>query len=127
MSPTILHAETLDEAASEISKVDAHLGGVQIMALKAIHRLVKFEAVDPKTANIIKQEMLSRGGDAAVSKTVGLFENTKTDMIIMGTLAQYIRLIRKLRNQSFGDCAKIADDLHDLLFKNINIENADVV
>lgn len=123
MPPTILHVDTLDEAISEISKVDAHPVGVRIMALKAVHRLVKFEDVDPKTANILKQEILSRGGDAAVSKTVGMFENTKTDILIMGTLAQYIRLITKLKEQPFVDCVNIAEDLQKLLFKDFDAES----
>jgi dihydropteroate synthase len=96
------------------------------MALKAVYRLVKFEAIEPKTANIIKQEMLSRGGDVAVAGSVGKFEEKKTDMIIMGTLAQYVRLVRKLRRQSYGDCLEIARDLVDLLFKDFDVESASV-
>jgi len=52
--------------------------------------------------------MLSRGGEGAVADTVGKFEDKKTDIIIMGTLAQYFRLVRKLREQSYGDCLEIA-------------------
>jgi len=126
MSPTILHVNSLDEAISEISKVKANPVGVQIMALKAVHRLVKFEAVDPKTANIVKQEMLSRGGDVAVSEKVAQFEKAKTDIIIMGTLAQHIRLIKKLRKQPFGECLKIADALQNLLFKDFDAAAANV-
>ncbi len=99
---------------------------VQIMALKAVYRLVKFEAVDPKTANIIKQEMLSRGGEVAVARTVGKFEEKKTAMIIMGTLVQYIRLIQKLKKQSYGDCLEISKDLVDLLFKDFDIDSVSV-
>jgi dihydropteroate synthase len=91
-----------------------------------VHRLVKFEAVDPKTANIVKQEMLSRGGDVAISEKVAQFEKAKTDIIIMGTLAQYFRLIRKLRKQPFGDCLNIADALQSLLFKNFDAVAASV-
>ena len=121
MSPKILQVSNLDEAVSEIGKVKANPVGVQIMALKAVHRIVKFEDVDPKTANIIKQEMLSRGGDVAVSENVAKFEKTKTDIIIMGTLSQHIRLIRKLRKQPFGECEKIADGLQNLLFKDFDV------
>ena len=121
MSPKILQVSNLDEAVSEIGKVKANPVGVQIMALKAVHRIVKFEDVDPKTANIVKQEMLSRGGDVAVSENVAKFEKTKTDIIIMGTLSQHIRLIRKLRKQPFGECEKIADDLQKLLFKDFDV------
>jgi len=126
MKPTILNVKDLSEAQAELAKIDVHPVGVQIMALKAVHRLVKFEAVDPKTANIVKQEMLSRGGEVAVAGTVGKFEEKKTDMIIMGTLAQYIRLIRKLRKQSYGDCLEIAKGIQDLLFKDFDIESESV-
>jgi hypothetical protein len=126
MKPTVLDVKDLREAQAELSKIDVHPVGVQIMALKAVYRLVKFESVDPKTANIVKQEMLSRGGDVAVAGTVGKFEEKKTDMIIMGTLAQYIRLIRKLKKQPYGDCLIIAQGIEDLLFKDFNIEAASV-
>jgi hypothetical protein len=125
MKPKLLVVENLHEAQAELANIDVHPVEVQIMALKAVHRLVKFEAVDPKTANIVKQEMLSRG-EVAVAGTVGKFEDNKTDMILMGTLEQYIRLIRKLKKQSCGDCLEIALDLTDLLFKDFNIEDASV-
>ncbi len=126
MKPTMLIFRDLDDARFEIAKVNANPVGVQIMALKAVHRIVKFEGVDPKTANIVKQEILSRGGDAAVSENVAKFEKEKTDIIVMGTLAQYIRLIKKLKKQSCGDCLKIAEGLQNLLFEDFYIENAEV-
>jgi hypothetical protein len=126
MKPTILNVKNLIDAQTQLAKIDVHPAGVQIMALKAVYRLVKFEAVDPKTANIVKQEMLSRGGDVAVAGTVGKFEDKKTDMIIMGTLAQYIRLVRKLRTQSYGDCLEIAKSIEDLLFRDFDVDVASV-
>ncbi len=126
MKPIILNVKYLSQAQTELVKIGVHSVGVQIMALKAIHRLVKFEAVDPKTANIVKQEMLSRGGDVAVAGTVGRFEQTKSDIIIMGNLAEYIRLIKKLKMQSYGECQQIAASLQELLFENYDIETAPV-
>jgi dihydropteroate synthase len=96
------------------------------MALKAVFKAVKIKNVDPKTANIVKQEMLSRGGEVAVADTVGQFGLEATDVLIMGTLAQHIRLIKKLRHQDYGDCRKIADLLKDTLFGNFDVEQAEV-
>jgi hypothetical protein len=124
--PELQKIDNLRQAQTELNKINVHPIGVQIMALKAVYRLVKFEAVDPKTANIIKQEMLSRGGDVAVAGTVGKFEETNTDIIIMGTLAQYIRLVRKLKKQSFGCCQQIASALTDLLFKDLDVDSTSV-
>ena len=126
MKPKILNVNNLHEAQTQLVKIDVHPDGVQIMALKAVYRIVKFEAVNPKTANIVKQEMLSRGGDVAVAGTVGKFEDKKTDMIIMGTLAQYVRLVRKLKVQSFNECLEIAQSLEDLLFKDFDVLSAPV-
>ena len=121
MKPTILNIKNIAEAENELNKIRVHPVGVKIMALKAVYCIVKFEDIDPKTANIMKQEMLSRGGDVAVAETVGKFEDKKTDILIMGTLAQYVRLVRKLRMQSYGDCLKISQDLGDLLFKDFDL------
>jgi dihydropteroate synthase len=120
MKPRILSLNDVDQAKAELVNINVHPIGIRIMALKAIHRVVKFEGVDPKTANIIKQEMLSRGGEVAVAKTVGNFEDKTTDIIIMGTLAQYIRLIKKLKEQPWGDCQRIGVCLRDLLFKGLD-------
>ena len=85
--PELLKIDNLNQAQAELNKINVHPVGVQIMALKTVYRLVKFEAVDPKTANIIKQEILYRGGEVAVAGKVGKFEEMNTDIIIMGTLA----------------------------------------
>jgi len=122
MKPRILSLNDIDQAKAELAKINVHPIGIQIMALKAIYRVIKFEVVDPKTANIIKQEMLSRGGEVAVAKTVGNFEDKKTDIIIMGTLAQYIRLIKKLKEQPWGECQKIGVCLRELLFKGLDTD-----
>ncbi len=121
MKPKILSIKDLAQAKEELSKIDVHPAGIEIMALKSIYRLIKFESVDPKTANIIKQEMLARGGDAAVAKTVGMFQEKKTDMILMGNLAEYLRLVCKLRKQTFGDCQKIGNSLQELLFSEFGV------
>lgn len=126
MKPILLHVDCLETAQTELRKIGVHPIGVEIMALKAIFRVIKFDSVDPKTSNIVKQEMLSRGGEVAVAGTVGKFEDEKTDMIIMGTLAQYVRLIRKLKKQSYGDCQGIAAALTEMLFKDSGVDSAAV-
>jgi hypothetical protein len=126
MKPILLNLTTPTQAQTELTKIGVHPVGAQIMSLKAIHQLVKIENIDPKTANIAKQEMLARGGDIAVSASVGEFSPEKTHIIIMGTLAQYIRLIRKLRRQNYCGCQALARELKELLFKDYDIETAPV-
>ena len=126
MKPTLLNLTTPTQAQAELTKSGVHPTGAQIMALKAIHKVVKIQEVDPQTANIAKQEMLARGGDIAVAATVGQFTPQNTDIIIMGTLAQYIRLIRKLRIQNYANCQTLAREIQELLFKGYDIETAPV-
>ena len=70
--------------------------------------------------------MLSRSGDIAVAGTVSKFEETNTDIIIMGTMAQHIRLVRKLKKQSYGCCLQIASALEDLFFKDLDVDSTSV-
>jgi dihydropteroate synthase len=111
----------LDEAKRELAKINVNSIGIKI-----IFKVVKIKKVDPKTANIVKQEMLSRGGEVAVADTVGQFGLEATDILVMGTLAQYIRLIKKLQHQDYGDCKKISDLLKEALFSGFDVENAEV-
>jgi dihydropteroate synthase len=122
----VLSFNSLDEAQKEIEKINANPVGAKIMALKAVFKVVRIRDVDPKTANIVKQEMLSRGGDVALSRSVGRFETRLTDILVMGTLAQHLRLIRKLQHQTFGDCCKISDAIKEALFSRFDINSAAV-
>jgi dihydropteroate synthase len=118
--------DNLVEAEKELTKINANPVGVKIMALKAVFKSVKITDVDSKTANMLKQEMLSRGSDIAVSKDAGSFDAERTDIIIMGSFAQHIRLIRKLQHQKFGECRKIAQILQETLFADQDITNLSV-
>lgn len=90
------------EAKREIKRVGADEPGCRLMAPKAVHRLVKISGLRPVQANIIKQEMLARGGDAAVSRGTVIHAVDETDVLLMGTLKQYRGFIAKLRMQPFG-------------------------
>jgi len=72
------------------------------MLPKMSHLNVLLESVPCKVANILKQEMLSLGGDAAVARgTVGC-TIPETDVLVMGTRKQLNRLVEKLTMQPFG-------------------------
>lgn len=101
MDIEILSIENLNEAKKEIEKVKADNYGIEIMQKKALHRCIKIYDVESKAANILKQEMLSIGGDAAVARGVIDFTAKKSDVLLMGTLSQYEKLILKLKSQPF--------------------------
>ncbi|MBF0546326.1 MAG: dihydropteroate synthase [Candidatus Riflebacteria bacterium] len=86
------------------------------MAPKGIFRIIKLEGINCAAANILKQEMLSRGGEVVVSSQVyRLSAGAQTSALLMGTMAQFRELISKLRMQSLSSLQSVADELVRLL------------
>jgi dihydropteroate synthase len=101
-SPRLLHVETEVEARREILRIGADPAGVERMAAKMVNRLVALTQVPCRAANILKQEMLSVGGDAAVARGSVACSIPETDVILIGTLKQ-LRLVEvRLGCQPFG-------------------------
>ncbi|MBI5048965.1 MAG: dihydropteroate synthase [Deltaproteobacteria bacterium] len=96
------------ESLLEMSCIGVDPVGVKLMAPKLIHLNLKLEGLTAPQANILKQEMLSVGGDAAVSVGVINCSVNITDAIISGTEKQIYNVIKKLNMQPFG-LKKIAD------------------
>lgn len=86
----------------EFKRIGVDWGGMMIMRSKAFLRVVKVSNIPSFCANILKQEMLSFGGDVALSRGSITGTDTHTDCLLMGTLAQYASLASKLRKQPFG-------------------------
>jgi len=76
--------------------------GIRIMQPKGITHVVRINALSNITANILKQEMLSLGADAAVARGSLTGETKTTDCLLMGSMAQFGSLEQKLARQPFG-------------------------
>ncbi len=86
--------------------------GIRIMNDKASFRIILIENVTFKEALIIKQEILARGGDAAIPEAA-LKGSDNLSVLIFGTSAQINSLKRKLNKQAF-DLPIIASLLQEL-------------
>ena len=95
----INHPKHITELMREI-KVDPY--GIKIMAPKAISYTVRINSLTNIEANILKQEMLSLGGDAALSRDALTGKIKRTDCLLIGNLSQFNRLGTKLNKQPFG-------------------------
>lgn len=102
MELKLLNIASLSEAKKEIAKVGASSISVNIMAPKAVFRVVKIFGVSATAANILKQEMLAKGGEAAVHAGAVNCSQPRTDVILMGTLRQYRQVIKSLHLQPVG-------------------------
>ena len=106
----------LCEAAEILKKIGVDPYGINAMAAKTIHINILIEKQPCKVANIIKQEMLSVGGDAAVARGSVACSLEASDILLMGTQKQIMKLAEKIENQPFG-LNKIAADLRQLLHR----------
>ncbi|HTY13124.1 MAG TPA: dihydropteroate synthase [Candidatus Omnitrophota bacterium] len=91
-----------EEAERELKKIGAEAAGVAIMADKSVFRTLKIDNVRTIAANIIKQEMLSYGGEAATGYGSLDLSARATDILIAGTLKQFKLLCAKLKRHQFG-------------------------
>lgn len=97
-----LQLRSISESAEILKKIGVDPYGIEAMLPKINNINVLLEGVKCKVANIIKQEMLSVGGDAAVSKNTVSCSVEETDILIMGTMKQIYRFINKISIQPFG-------------------------
>jgi dihydropteroate synthase len=102
------------EALTQIYVIGADKLGGCLMAPKGVFRVLKISGLTPVQANILKQEMLARGAEAAVSRGVIDGSASKTDVVLMGTLTQYKAVLPKLKMQAFG-LPKLADLIEEVL------------
>jgi dihydropteroate synthase len=113
-NPQIVKIQTLQDAKEEIQKIGSDPKSIEIMAPKAISKIIKLENVVLQDAIIIKQDMLSIGGEVAVpKKTFELHERTG-DILIIGTIKQLQDLIKKL-NRHYSRIKEIASELEMIL------------
>ncbi|MDL2281183.1 dihydropteroate synthase [Selenomonadales bacterium OttesenSCG-928-I06] len=89
-------------AKEELRKIGSDDHGIEIMAEKAIFKIVKLENVKSRAASILKQTFLSKGAEVAVAKSVASFSFERTDVLICATIKQYKEALPILRIQPWG-------------------------
>jgi len=106
--------DNLPEAKMALAQIGSDPGGIAQMAGKGLGRAIKLEQVPLRVAHILKQEMLSVGGDAAVHRDVIINNIDATDVMLLGTVRQLGHLATKVLAQPFG-LKKIGHALKHLL------------
>jgi len=101
------------QARLELAAIGVSPAGVECMKDKARFYCLKVKEISCKSANILKQEMLSRGGEAAVNAQT-VYAQGKTDVLLMGTRLQLLYLAEKLERQPLG-LQDVAQNIRDIL------------
>jgi dihydropteroate synthase len=75
--------------------------GFGVLSRKGSFRILNVRGVSSMEALIIKQEMLARGGDAAIPKLALRCDKRPEEVLIFGTIAQISGLVKNLKDQPF--------------------------
>ena len=92
------YQQDLNNLMSDIG-VDRY--GVKLMCPKGVLRIIHLSGVSSFAANIVKQEILSLGGDLAIPREA-LFKNKLIDCILIATESQIEKLEKKLCIQPYS-------------------------
>jgi dihydropteroate synthase len=112
-----LHITNASEAIHQMRKVGVDPTGIKLMEGKTLHFNLKVEGIDPRTANLLKQEMLSVGGDVAVDGR-GLDCSTRqTDALLMGNQKHFEKLTVNL--EQYPDLHPLCRSIKETI-KNIS-------
>ena len=85
--------------------------GIHIMAPKGRFHLLRVEKVSFAAASILKQEMLAKGGEAALSGEIYFGGERTTDMLLMATERTIERVVKILRIQPLPSLQELASEL----------------
>jgi len=111
----VMQMESAAALRSEMEKIGSDPRGIEIMIPKGLFLTIKIENVKYAAASIIKQEMLSKGGEAALGECVYFGDERRTAMLLMGTKRHYRRLLAKLRIQPLESLTTLAVELKEAL------------
>lgn len=113
-NPYVIHIENEAHLYSEFRLVGSTEAGNRIMLNKGRGFVIRIDNVSLKAANILKQEMLSKGGDAAVHRDVAGLTAGDSSIVLLGTKRQFSEVIQKLKIQPFG-LKQLSVELGDVL------------
>ena len=107
----LVRVEGEGDARRLLLELGSEEAGAAIMSRKMVCAAVSVENVQARAAHIIKQIMLSKGGDCATPRNVFLVDGKAlVNVIVIGTSAQLREAARSLSAQPFG-CKALASEL----------------
>ncbi len=123
--PIIYRAKQENDLILEMADINVCPEGIKAMRQKGISYVVRLRGLSFKAANVLKQEMLALDAEAAVSRWVIGAACERSDVLLMATKKQLLRLIQRLPYQPFGlsNLASIIEqalqnfDKHDFTIK----------
>jgi dihydropteroate synthase len=110
----VLSVHSPEDVERELAAIDLDPFSIRNLGPKMLHRLLLLESIGIREGNLLKQALLSLGGDAAIAGRRGERDPVVVSVILMGTDKQLRRLCQDLSLQAFG-LPSLAADLLRLL------------
>ena len=111
-----------EEVSKILATTGATLAGIKMMQAKAIGLTVDLGEVSCSLGNIIKQEVLSVGADAAVHEQTSRCAVEKTKVVLVGTLKQ-LKILAKNLQKNVAGLSKIGEELEVELEKKFRLND----
>jgi len=115
-NPRFISIDSLEEARRNIQEIGSDQKSVEIMAPKALLKVIKLENVVLQDAIIIKQDMLSLGGEVAIPQQAFELKEQQAAILVMGTITQLRELVVKIQRH-YSRLQALASELSVLLLK----------
>ncbi len=114
MNVRILDFDSPRCLTKEMQKIKVSPYGIKLMLPKAVPFLISLKDIDYRAGNILKQEMLSLGGEAAIPQGAIDGSQKRVSAILIGNQKIFSNLKNKLLPQPFG-LSKIAEEIESVI------------
>ena len=98
----LISLKNREEIRREMARINVDRGGIGVMEPKSRFCTIKVTGLPLKAGLLLKQEMLSRGAEAALPREAIALTPERVDVILAGTVKHYRELAKKLKAQPFG-------------------------
>ncbi len=102
------------DAAALITRIGTDKQGISLMKNKMVHYTLRVGPLPARAANIVKQEMLAVGGEAAVARGVIDCSAPAGPVLLSATRKQFRLFGRKMRSQPFS-LPRLGEQIHEVL------------
>ncbi len=102
MKPYLREFRSVKELLECFDEIGPDPTGVEMMKEKACRYSILIRGVPSPVANIIKQEMLASGGDAAVSRSSIVCSEEDGSVLLMGSVKELRKVCERFKRQYFG-------------------------
>jgi dihydropteroate synthase len=124
--PYLINIRSDKDLVDILEKINADKRSFPYFRAKKDTYAIFLRDVDYRAANALKQEMLSRGGDAIVHRNVIQGTIDKSDVVLLGTISSLEKLAKKLEAMPYWGLEKIKGEL-EKFFQNLAIKGWNIV